>query len=58
MNMFTESVIDADSPSHSLLSLNGGEHLGRVLEGNGSFSQGVADSEEIDESDRGGLLVL
>jgi hypothetical protein len=34
----TESVIDANCPGHSLLSLNGGEHLGGVLESNWSFS--------------------
>jgi len=50
MKWLTESIVDANSPSHSLLSLNGGEHLGRVLERDWSFSQGVADGEEIDES--------
>jgi len=48
--MLTESVVDANGPSHSLLSLNGGEHLGRVLESDWSFSQGVTDGEEVDES--------
>jgi hypothetical protein len=34
----TESVVDANCPGHSLLSLNGGEHLGGVLESNRPFS--------------------
>ena len=50
--ILTESVVDANGPSHSLLTLNGGEHLGRVLESDWSFSQGVADGEEVDESSR------
>ena len=50
--MFTESVVNANSPSHSLLSLNGREHLGRVLKCDRSFTQRVADSEEIDEPGR------
>ena len=50
--MLTESVVDANCPSHSLLTLNGGEHLGRILESDRSFSQGVADGEEVDESSR------
>jgi hypothetical protein len=33
-----------------LFSLNGREHLGGVLESDWSFSQGVADGEEVDES--------
>lgn len=48
--MLTESVVDANSPSHSLLSLDSREHLGRVLESDWSFAQRVADSKEIDES--------
>jgi hypothetical protein len=50
--MLTESVVDANGPSHSLLTLNGGEHLGRILESDRPFSQGVADGEEVDESSR------
>lgn len=50
--MLTESVVDANGPSHSLLSLNGREHLGRVLESDRSFTQRIADSEEVDESSR------
>jgi len=52
MEILTESVVDAHGPCHSLLSLNGGEHLGGVLESDWSLSQGVADSEEVDESRR------
>lgn len=43
--MLTESVIDANCPSHSLFSLNGWKHLGRVLESDWSFSQRVADGK-------------
>ena len=50
--MLTESVVDANSPRHSLLSLNGREHLGRVLKCDGSFTQRVADSEEVHEPGR------
>lgn len=50
--MLTKSVVDANSPSHSLLALNGREHLGRVLESDWSFTQRVADSEQVDESSR------
>jgi len=49
--ILTESVVDADCPSHSLLTLNGGEYLGGVLESDWSFSQGVANGEEVDESE-------
>lgn len=48
--MLTESVVDANSPGHSLLTLNSGEHFGGVLESDRSFTQGVADGEQIDES--------
>ena len=50
--MLTESVVDANGPSHSLLSLNRREHLGRVLESDWSFTQRVADSKEVDEPSR------
>lgn len=36
--MRTKSVVDADSPSHALLSLNGRKNLGRVLESDRSFT--------------------
>lgn len=48
----TKGVVDANSPSHSLLSLNGGKHLGRVLESDGSFTQRIADREEVDKPSR------
>jgi hypothetical protein len=34
----TKGVVDAHSPCHTLLTLNGGEHLGGVLEGHRTFS--------------------
>lgn len=49
--MLTESVVDAHSPSHTLLTLDGREDLGRVLEGDRSLTEGVADSEQVDEPD-------
>ena len=36
--MLTESVVDANCPSHSLLSLNSRKNLGRVLECDWSFT--------------------
>jgi hypothetical protein len=36
--MLTESVVDADGPSHALLTLDGGEHLGGILESHWSFA--------------------
>lgn len=38
MRMLTESVVDADSPSHALLTLDGGEYLGGILESHWSFA--------------------
>jgi hypothetical protein len=49
----TEGVVDANGPGHALLTLDGGEHLGRVLECHGSFAERVADGEEIDEQGDG-----
>ncbi len=54
--MLTESVVDANSPGHSLLALNGREHLGRVLESDWSFTQRVGDSEKVDESSRRNVI--
>lgn len=34
----TEGVVDADDPGHSLLTLDGGEHLSGVLESDRSFA--------------------
>lgn len=45
----TKSVVDTYGPGHSLLTLNGWEHLGRVLESDGTLAQRVADGEEVDE---------
>lgn len=45
----TEGVVDADGPSHALLTLDRGEDLGRVLEGHRAFTQRVADREQVDE---------
>ena len=36
--MLTESIVDANGPSHPLLSLNGRENLGRILESDRSFA--------------------
>lgn len=46
----TKDVIDEDGKSHPLLSLNGREHLGRVLERNRSLTQRITDGEEVDET--------
>lgn len=46
----TESVVDANGPGHSLLTLNRREHLGRVLESDWPLAQRVGDGEEVDES--------
>ena len=55
--MLTESVVDTDSPRHSLLTLNGREDLGGVLESYWSFTQGVGDGEQVNESGRQWRLV-
>lgn len=36
--VLTEGIVDADSPGHSLLTLNGGEYFSGVLESNRSFA--------------------
>lgn len=48
--MHTKGVVDADGPSHALLTLNRREDLGGILEGNGAFSERVGDCEEVNES--------
>ena len=48
--MLTKSIVDANGPSHSLLTVNGRIHLGRVLESDWSFSHRVGDGKEVDES--------
>lgn len=49
----TEKVVDEDDPRHSLFSLNGREHFGRVLESDRTFTKRVTDSEEVDEEHDG-----
>lgn len=46
----TKSVVDADSPCHTLLSLNGWEDFGRILESYRTLTEGIGDGEKIDES--------
>lgn len=46
----TEGVVDADGPGHALLTLNGREDLGGVLECDGTFTKRVTDGEEVNES--------
>jgi hypothetical protein len=48
----TKGVVDADSPGHTLLTLDGWEYFGRVLESNRTFSEGVGDGKEVNEADR------
>lgn len=36
--VLTKGIVDADSPGHSLLTLNGGEYFSGVLESNRSFA--------------------
>lgn len=48
----TKGVVNADSPGHTLLTLDGGEYFCRVLESNRTFSEGVGDGEEVHEADR------
>lgn len=51
-----EGVVDADGPGHALLTLDSGEDLGRVLEGNGALAKGVGDGEEVDEAVSGTMV--
>ena len=46
----TKGVVDANSPSHTLLTLDRRENFGGVLEGNRSFSKRIGDREEVDEA--------
>ena len=50
--MHTKGVVDADSPCHALLTLDGWEDFSGVLECNWSFSERVGDREEVDEAVR------
>ena len=47
--MLTKSVVDAHGPGHSLLTLDGWENLGRVLECDWSFTKRVHNRKEVDE---------
>ena len=47
----SESVVDADGPSHSLLTLDGREDFGGVLESYRTLSQGIADGKKVDKQD-------
>lgn len=49
-DILTKGVVNANGPSHSLLSLNGWEYLCGVLESDRSLTQRVGDGEEVDES--------
>lgn len=44
LQALTERVVDAHDPCHALLSLNGGEDLGGVLESDRTFTHGVPGS--------------
>ena len=46
----TKGVVDAHSPCHALLTLDGGEHLSGVLESYWTFSHRVHDGEQVYES--------
>ena len=45
----TKEEVDGDGPSHTLLTLDGREDLGRVLERDRTLAERVADGEEVDE---------
>lgn len=47
----TKGVVDANSPGHSLLTLDGGENLSGVLESDWTFAQRITDGEKIHEQD-------
>lgn len=47
--VLTEGIVDANGPRHSLLTLDGWEDLGGVLEGDWSFTERVANREEVHE---------
>ena len=46
----TKGVVDANSPSHTLLTLDRRENFGGVLESNRPFSKRIGDREEVDEA--------
>lgn len=45
----SEEGVDTHGPGHSLLSVNGGEYFGRILESNRTFGERIEDREEVDE---------
>ena len=47
----SKSVVDEDSPGHSLFTLDRWEHLSGVLECYWTFAQRIADREKVDEQD-------
>lgn len=49
----SECIVDAHGPSHALLTMDRGKHLGTVLEGHRSFAKRVHNSEEVHEQHHG-----
>ena len=47
--MLTKGIVDADSPGHALLTLDGWKYFGRVLKRDRAFAQRVGNCEKIDE---------
>lgn len=45
----SEGVVDAHSPGHALLTVDGGKDLGTVLESDWSLTERVCDGEEVDK---------
>lgn len=58
VGVLTECIVDTNSPGHPLLTLDGGEHFGRVLESDRSFAQRVANGKQIDESNQNSQTLL
>lgn len=56
--VLTEGIVDADGPGHTLLTLDGGEHFGRILESNGAFAERVTNREEIDEAEQAPISLV
>lgn len=46
----TKGVVNADSPCHTLLTLDGWENFGGVLESYWAFTQRVRDGEEVNKT--------
>lgn len=51
-----KGVVDANNPGHALLTLDGGEHLGGVLESYGALAKRVEYGEEVDKEHDGAEL--